>query len=408
MTRHLILTASAFGLLLGMGAPVSATKPTPPGVTYHGSQMSHSPMSHQGATMSQNDSIDSVVAVFPQPAPGMTQFVINLPSMADESAHRVGIMAGKMQETDGINSVGISGQMMEKSVQGWGYNYFEVKGGNGPAMTTLMGVPAGTPRVTKFVSLQEKLVRYNSQLPLIVYAPDNFEVRYRVFAAGSEQSALTGPSGGAVTSGPNSGVTSGGPGGNAVNGGLVQGRPSGGVTSGGPGGVIQGGPGGGLSGGTYIPQPIIPEQSNPNTRYNGGTANSPVYGGPTRSSPPATGLQSDKVVVSARRKLKIPQGSTATVRLYDGMMNGPEDSFASHTISIDKFPATLTMPPSNMDKSIAMPSIDVSVYGPDGVLLYVNEQMTIINFNGPTKLRMAEPYDGTEDDWEEDEGNDFE
>ena len=79
MTRHLILTASALGLVFGMGAPVSATKPTPPGVTYHGDQMSHSPMGQQGVIMSQNDSIDSVVAVFPQPAPGMTQFVITLP-----------------------------------------------------------------------------------------------------------------------------------------------------------------------------------------------------------------------------------------------------------------------------------------------------------------------------------------
>ncbi len=170
MKKFAVKSVAAFSLLLGTAVSVQATKPSPP------------PGWNPSAPHTD-------LKAFPAPAPGMKQFVINLPTQANPESFRVGIIAGRMEETDGINQVGIAGRLTEKILQGWGYNYFEIEGADGPSMTTLIGVPPGTPRVTKFITLPEHLMTYNSRLPIVVYAPDNFEVRYRIYKAGPEQSA---------------------------------------------------------------------------------------------------------------------------------------------------------------------------------------------------------------------------
>ena len=50
--------------------------------------------------------------------------------------------------------------------------------------TTLIGVPPGAPKVTRFVTMATTgPVRYNSKLPVIVYVPEGLEVRYRLWKA---------------------------------------------------------------------------------------------------------------------------------------------------------------------------------------------------------------------------------
>lgn len=126
---------------------------------------------------------------FPMPGPGMTRFVINLPAQVNETDFRVAITAGKTQVTDGVNQVRLGGTFEEGTVQGWGYNFYEYTGYTGNSMTTLMAPRPGRPPVNEFVSGEEKLVRYNSRLPLVVYAPKGLEVRYRVFQAGELMTA---------------------------------------------------------------------------------------------------------------------------------------------------------------------------------------------------------------------------
>jgi ecotin len=42
------------------------------------------------------------------------------------------------------------------------------------------------PKVDRFITLggEPQLLRYNSRLPLVVYAPDGVEVRYRLWRGG--------------------------------------------------------------------------------------------------------------------------------------------------------------------------------------------------------------------------------
>lgn len=122
---------------------------------------------------------------FPAAPEGQQRHVIELPALADENAHKVELIAGKTMEVD-CNLHRLGGQWQERTVEGWGYNYFELDK-VGPALSTMMACPDDS-RHRAFVSVggEPMLVRYNSKLPLVIYAPQDIEVRYRIWSAGSE------------------------------------------------------------------------------------------------------------------------------------------------------------------------------------------------------------------------------
>jgi ecotin len=123
---------------------------------------------------------------YPAAAAGMKRIVIHLDAQADEFAWKVELSVGKEMETDGVNHMGGGAKIEEKTVEGWGYNYFEAKA-QGGIFSTLIGVPPGTPKVTRFVTMAGTgPVRYNSRLPLVVYVSEGLEVRYRLWKAEPE------------------------------------------------------------------------------------------------------------------------------------------------------------------------------------------------------------------------------
>ena len=121
---------------------------------------------------------------FPKASAGMKRFVIILPekAQAEESNYRVEIAIGKIMETDGINRVNIGGKIEAKPLKGWGFTYYEIKR-LGPAFSTKIGVPPGTPKVKKFISGPSTTINYNSRLPIVIYVPDEAGVQYRIWKA---------------------------------------------------------------------------------------------------------------------------------------------------------------------------------------------------------------------------------
>ncbi len=121
---------------------------------------------------------------FPPAKEGMERFVIVLPHKArgEESAFKIELIAGKEMLTDGVNLVRLANIIDERTLEGWGYAYYEVTG-PGEAISTLMAPPEGAPKVMKFVSATPLQIRYNSRLPIVVYAPIGYEVRYRIWQA---------------------------------------------------------------------------------------------------------------------------------------------------------------------------------------------------------------------------------
>lgn len=123
---------------------------------------------------------------YPAATPGMKRIVIHLEAQPDESAWKIELEVGKVMETDGVNHLGGGAKIEEKTVQGWGYTYFEAKA-QGGMFSTKIGVRPGTPKVTRFVTMTSTgPIRYNSGLPVVVYVPADLEVRYRLWKAEPE------------------------------------------------------------------------------------------------------------------------------------------------------------------------------------------------------------------------------
>jgi ecotin len=114
---------------------------------------------------------------------GFVRMVFRLPPAEDESARRIEIIIGKMVSVD-CNRATFGGNLERRVVEGWGYPYFIIEK-VGPLMSTRMGCPPDYENSDEFVQVTGAgfLQRYNSKLPVVVYVPEGFEVRYRVWAA---------------------------------------------------------------------------------------------------------------------------------------------------------------------------------------------------------------------------------
>jgi len=123
------------------------------------------------------------VAPFPKAEAGFTRQVIHLPKQDQEDNFRVEILAGKTLEVD-CNRQRLGGVLDEKNLQGWGYPFYRLEKVIGP-MSTMMACPPGTQKKRAFVPVVGDgfMLRYNSKLPVVVYAPSDVEVRYRIWSA---------------------------------------------------------------------------------------------------------------------------------------------------------------------------------------------------------------------------------
>ena len=55
-----------------------------------------------------------------------------------------------------------------------------------------MAVDPNAPKVARFITLggDPHFIRYNSQVPIVVYVPEGVEVRYRIWTAGADIKAM--------------------------------------------------------------------------------------------------------------------------------------------------------------------------------------------------------------------------
>ena len=120
---------------------------------------------------------------FPPAKEGMERFVIVLPPReGTEDSMKVEIIPGKVMLTDGVNLMRLGTTVEPRTLKGWGYTYYEVTGSD-VAMSTMMAPPEDGKQVEAFVAGPTLLVQYTSRLPIVVYAPVNYEIRYRTWQA---------------------------------------------------------------------------------------------------------------------------------------------------------------------------------------------------------------------------------
>lgn len=128
---------------------------------------------------------------FPPAGEGMVRHVLQLPPQADESGFKLELIVGKTVETDAGNRYFFGGRIEEETIKGWGFPRYVVSK-LGPMAGTLMAVDPDAPKVARFITLggAPYIIRYNSRLPVVVYVPEDVEVRYRIWTAGAEVKAI--------------------------------------------------------------------------------------------------------------------------------------------------------------------------------------------------------------------------
>lgn len=121
---------------------------------------------------------------FPAAKTGMTRFVIVLPDKTrdEEKQFNVELFAGKEMLTDGVNLMRLGNTIETKPLAGWGYTYYEVTG-SGEAISTLMAPPENAPKIKKWINAPSLLIDYNSRLPIVIYAPNGYDIKYRIWQA---------------------------------------------------------------------------------------------------------------------------------------------------------------------------------------------------------------------------------
>ncbi len=130
------------------------------------------------SAMSQADDLKP----FPAAEAGESRNVIRLPVAEDETNRRVELVIGKEMEVD-CNQHWYRGTFVRLTLPGWGYGFYRLSDVAGPA-STRMACPPGEKKRQAFVEvrLDDALIRYNSKLPIVVYAPKAFSVRYRIWS----------------------------------------------------------------------------------------------------------------------------------------------------------------------------------------------------------------------------------
>ncbi len=122
------------------------------------------------------------VAPYPAPQKNSNRHVIWLPQKQDESLYQVQVVATKSGKKD-CNNTWYGAELDDKTLEGWGYNYYVINDIKGP-MSTLMACPGGKAVQADIpVRLDDSKIRYNSKLPIVVYAPKDVKVSYRIWSA---------------------------------------------------------------------------------------------------------------------------------------------------------------------------------------------------------------------------------
>jgi|GEM_PF-1057018 len=168
--KHAITTSVLAVSLLSFNA--LATSPA------HPSDRNQNMISSQTYNAS-NYQVHEASKMFPAPAQGMEQHILTLPPLENEEYFMVEIQIGQTKLVD-CNKHGLSGELTQESVKGWGYQFYRVKQiSEGPS--TMMAC-FELAKTEAFLTIPGDFkIRYDSRLPKIFYLPQGSEIRYRVW-----------------------------------------------------------------------------------------------------------------------------------------------------------------------------------------------------------------------------------
>ncbi|MFC4685383.1 ecotin family protein [Epilithonimonas pallida] len=122
--------------------------------------------------------------IFPKAEKNQKKVVIDVPYSPTDANKKIEIFVGKDMETDKCNQYSLSGSFVKKDLKGWGYDYL-VFNSNGNAVSTMKACLEPGKKV-QFVYAQGYLTDYNGRMPIVIYIPEDFSVKYKIYKADSE------------------------------------------------------------------------------------------------------------------------------------------------------------------------------------------------------------------------------
>ena len=120
-------------------------------------------------------------SMYPKAKDGYEQKIITLKTLPNEDNYSVEIFAGKKTLVDSCNHFFLAGSFEQKTVDGWGYDYFNFES-DGNIAGTLMGC-SDNKSVEKIVHAKSIQTRCNSKLPIVVYVPKSYTLENRIWKA---------------------------------------------------------------------------------------------------------------------------------------------------------------------------------------------------------------------------------
>jgi ecotin len=119
------------------------------------------------------------ISIYPKTKQDSKRIIIQLPIEKNEDNLKIELFVGIEKMAD-CNSHTLEGKSTKKNIDGGAYNYFIIES-TGVSVSTKMACLDAPTR--KFVTMQPILTSYNSKLPIVLYVPQNIEVKYRIWRA---------------------------------------------------------------------------------------------------------------------------------------------------------------------------------------------------------------------------------
>lgn len=123
---------------------------------------------------------------YPKAEEGYLRHVIFLPVLdkQTEQKQKIEIFAGKTMLLD-CNQHSLEGLLKTEYVKGFGYPFYALET-DGHIQSTLMLCPDNEKNEV-FVHAPSVTRYYDSKLPIVIYTPKGYEVRYKIWTAGKLQ-----------------------------------------------------------------------------------------------------------------------------------------------------------------------------------------------------------------------------
>lgn len=136
-------------------------------------------LAYNASAQSKTESEKNLTA-FPAAPAGSERYVIHLPPLDEEQHAKVEIIAGRIAMVD-CNISWFTGNLNTSTIDGWGFDYYTLAASD-HMISTRMACPQNSSHKA-FVPVRGNnfMLRYNSRLPIVIYAKDGFEIRYRIW-----------------------------------------------------------------------------------------------------------------------------------------------------------------------------------------------------------------------------------